>query len=187
MNKQQLLVMAQYNIWATQRLVQHLHLVSDEDVYRDVGLFFKSIFGTLNHLLLGEHYLWYSRFSAGTSPSYSLSESITSDRTACFEQLTTKSQHWIDFIATLTDEQLMGRLNYKRVNGEELCLPFTATLMHVFNHGTHHRGQVTAALTALGYACPALDLVYMLAEQSNTDRQNQENRPIENLKSGNLN
>ena len=43
------------------------------------------------------------------------------------------------------------------------------TLAHVFNHGTHHRGQITAALTALGQPCPELDLVYFLqAEQAGT-------------------
>ena len=47
-------------------------------------------------------------------------------------------------------------------------LPFAATLAHVFNHGTHHRGQVTAALTALGHPCPVLDLVYMLQEEQRT-------------------
>mgnify|MGYP003483959232 FL=1 len=47
----------------------------------------------------------------------------------------------------------------------ELTLPYSATLLHIFNHGTHHRGQITAALTSLGYSCPELDLVYMLIEQ----------------------
>jgi uncharacterized damage-inducible protein DinB len=41
-------------------------------------------------------------------------------------------------------------------------LPYAATLAHVFNHGTHHRGQVTAALTALGRPAPEIDLVWML-------------------------
>ena len=41
-----------------------------------------------------------------------------------------------------------------------------ATLAHVFNHGTHHRGQITAALTALGQPCPELDLVYFLQTEA---------------------
>ncbi len=39
-------------------------------------------------------------------------------------------------------------------------------LAHVFNHGTHHRGQITAALTALGQPSPELDLVYFLQQQA---------------------
>lgn len=46
-----------------------------------------------------------------------------------------------------------------------MSTPFAATLAHVFNHGTHHRGQITAAITALGCSCPELDLVWMLQEE----------------------
>ena len=45
-------------------------------------------------------------------------------------------------------------------------LPFAAALAHVFNHGTHHRGQVTAALTAMGRPCPELDLALMLVQEA---------------------
>ena len=55
--------------------------------------------------------------------------------------------------------------SYTTMRGQLATLPFAATLTHVFNHGTHHRGQVTAALTLLGQACPVIDLVYMLQEE----------------------
>ena len=45
-------------------------------------------------------------------------------------------------------------------------LPFAITLAHVFNHGTHHRGQITAAVTAIGHEAPELDLVFMLQAES---------------------
>jgi uncharacterized damage-inducible protein DinB len=47
-----------------------------------------------------------------------------------------------------------------------MSLPFAATLAHVFNHGTHHRGQISAALTAMGQPAPELDLVFLLQEES---------------------
>ena len=49
-------------------------------------------------------------------------------------------------------------------------LPFAATLGHVFNHGTHHRGQITAAITAMGHACPEIDMVWMLQAESAAPR-----------------
>ena len=165
MSVDSLLLMAQYNIWATQRLCQNLESVSDDDFYKDVGLYFKSIFGTLNHLLLGEHYLWYPRFAEGISPNLKLNDVIEEDPKICLAQLQIKSHQWIAFIHTLNAARLLGNLSYTRVNGEKLTLPFMPTLLHVFNHGTHHRGQITAAMTAMGYECPELDLVYMLAEQ----------------------
>ena len=53
---------ARYNAWATQRLLDAVAAVNDTDYRRDTGLFFKSIHGTLNHLLVGEHLLWFRRW-----------------------------------------------------------------------------------------------------------------------------
>lgn len=166
MNKNDLLTLAEYNIWATNRLIQSLESIRDDDYYKDVGLYFKSIAGTLNHLLLGEHYLWYSRFKEGISPQIALDTIIYTEKAALMSELQLKAINWISFINQIDETTLDGNLTYKRVSGQELTLPFAATLMHVFNHGTHHRGQITAAITALGYSCPELDLVYMLAEKN---------------------
>ncbi|MFW1850622.1 DinB family protein [Acinetobacter guillouiae] len=166
MNKDSFRILAQYNIWATQRLCESLKAVSDDDFNKDVGLYFKSIVGTLNHLLLGEHYLWYSRFKQGISPAIALNTMIQTKKTALLDELQEKSKNWIEFLEQLDEKTLNADLTYKRVSGQQLTLPYAATLMHVFNHGTHHRGQITAAMTGLGYACPELDLVYMLVEQN---------------------
>ena len=166
MNKDSVRRLAQYNIWATQRLCESLKAVSDDDFNKDVGLYFKSIVGTLNHLLLGEHYLWYSRFKQGISPAIALNTMIQTKKTALVDELQEKSKNWIEFLEQLDEKTLNADLTYKRVSGQQLTLPYAATLMHVFNHGTHHRGQITAAMTGLGYACPELDLVYMLVEQN---------------------
>ena len=166
MNKNNLLILAEYNIWATNRLIQSLESIHHDDFHQDVGLYFKSIAGTLNHLLLGEHYLWYSRFNEGVSPQIALDTIIHTEKAVLLNELQQKSVNWISFIDQIDETMLEGNLTYKRVSGQELTLPFAATLMHVFNHGTHHRSQITAAVTALGYPCPELDLVYMLAEQT---------------------
>lgn len=161
------ILMARYNSWATQRLNLILDQVSDEDFYKDQGLFFKSILGTLNHLLLGEHCLWFSRFSLGTSPRIALNSIIEKDRHVLTQTLLEKSFHWQDYLNNLDPARLDGLFHYQTSAGQDISVPFAGTLLHVFNHGTHHRGQITAALSALGYNCPELDLIYMLLEQSN--------------------
>lgn len=163
-SKENLLLLAQYNVWATQRLVEALAPVSDQHFYQDTGLFFNSIFGTLNHLLLGEHRLWYARFALNQSPVSALNQIVHSDRNLLLNDLRQKSNNWVIWLNQLDQSVLQGNLNYKTASGQAMCLPFAATLLHVFNHGTHHRGQITAAMTALGYGCPELDLVYMLVE-----------------------
>ena len=160
-------LMARYNIWATKRLIQALENVTDEDFSKDCGLFFKSILGTLNHLLVGEHYLWFHRFSEGNSPVIALNTIIEKDRYALTKALEDRAENWISFLENLDLEYVGQNLNYRTSTGKEMSLPYWSTLLHVFNHATHHRGQITAALTDMGYDCPELDLVYMLVEIDN--------------------
>lgn len=158
--------LARYNVWATHRLLEAVEKLSDEDYRRNVGLFFKSIHGTLNHLLVGEHMLWYPRFARGESPKLALNDEIEPVRERLAQALRGSSANWKPLIDSWTAERFEGNLAYTTTKGQAVSLPFASTLAHVFNHGTHHRGQITAALTMLGQACPELDMVYMLQEES---------------------
>jgi uncharacterized damage-inducible protein DinB/predicted N-acetyltransferase YhbS len=164
--KAQLLTMARYNAWATARLYRSLEALSDADYRRDAGLFFKSIHGTLNHLRVAEHLLWQRRFAEGVSPMLKLDFEAEPDRVALKQRLLEGVAAWPALIAGWDDARLVATLDYTTSQGVPASLPFAATLAHVFNHGTHHRGQVTAAITALGHECPTIDLVWMLLAQA---------------------
>lgn len=157
--------LARYNVWATRRLLEAVAALHDADYRRDVGLFFKSIHGTLNHLLVGEHLLGFRRFAEGVSPRLALDEEAEPDRQRLAERLLEGAARWQPLIDSWPAERFDGVLSYTTTRGQPATLPFAATLAHVFNHGTHHRGQVTAALTGLGRPCPQLDLVYMLQQE----------------------
>jgi uncharacterized damage-inducible protein DinB len=158
---------ARYHVWATHRLLEAVSRVPAEDYQRDVGLFFKSIHGTLNHMLVAEHLLWYARFSKGASPVLALDTEIEPHRERLAQAIKGGSANWSQLIASWPAERFDGQLDYLTSQGAPLSLPFAATLAHVFNHATHHRGQITAALTAMGQPCPELDMVYfLLAEQA---------------------
>ena len=157
--------LARYNAWATQRLLDAVAAVSDPDYRRDTGLFFKSIHGTLNHLLVGEHLLWFRRFAEGVSPLVTLAEEVDVDRSPLAERLLECAARWQPLIEGWPVERFDGVLSYTTMRGQLATLPFAATLTHVFNHGTHHRGQSTAAFTRLGQPFPELDLVYMLQQE----------------------
>ena len=122
--------------------------------------------GTLNHLLLGEHEVWYRRFAEGASPVVALDSEIEPDRHALRERLLEGALGWLPLIEVWPEARLLGRIEYRRMQGDTVVLPFAATLAHVFNHGTHHRGQVTAALTAMGRPCPELDMALMLVQET---------------------
>lgn len=153
---------ARYNVWATARVLNSVATVPEDAYRRDIGLFFKSIHGTLNHLLVGEHLLWFRRFEEGVSPKLALDAEAEPDRASLAERLLAGAARWAPLIASWPDERLAGTLDYTTTRGQQASLPFASALAHVFNHGTHHRGQITAALTALDEPCPALDLVYFL-------------------------
>ena len=157
--------LARYNAWATQRLLDAVAAVNDTDYRRDTGLFFKSIYGTLNHLLVGEHLLWFRRFAEGVSPKVGLDEEVEPDRARLAERLLQGAARWQPLIEGWPVERFDGVLSYTTMRGQLATLPFAATLTHVFNHGTHHRGQITAAFTRLGQPFPELDLVYMLQQE----------------------
>ncbi len=161
--------LARYNVWATARVLDAVRALPDEAYRRDMGLFFKSIHGTLNHLLVGEHLLWFVRFDEGRSPSLALDAEAEPDREQLAQRLRDGAARWVPLVARWPADRWNSDLAYTTTNGEAVSMPFAATLAHVFNHGTHHRGQITAAFTALGHACPVLDLIYFLrAEQAAT-------------------
>ncbi len=160
--------LARYNLWATRRLYEHIDALPEADYRRDAGLFFKSVHGTLNHLLVAEHELWRRRFAQGVSPRLKLNDEIEADRERLRERLLEGALSWQPLIASWPEARFdeASVLEYTSTQGVAMRLPFAATLAHVFNHGTHHRGQISAALTAMGHACPELDLVWMLQAES---------------------
>lgn len=160
--------LARYNAWATRRLLnEHVALLPEDEYRRDCGLFFRSVHGTLNHVLVAEHLLWWPRFTDGASPQVALEAEVEPDRAALAARLIDGAERWIGWLEALPERRFDGRIEYTTMRGAQAVLPFAATLAHVFNHGTHHRGQISAALTALGRPCPVLDLVYMLQLEAN--------------------
>jgi uncharacterized damage-inducible protein DinB len=148
--------LARYNVWATQQLLEVVDQLDDAAYRKDVGL------------LVGEHLLWYPRFAKGVSPKVELDMEAEPVRERLGQALKGGAANWQPLIASWPAERFEGKLSYTTMRGQAVSLPFAATLAHVFNHGTHHRGQITAALTALGQASPVLDLVFMLQQESKT-------------------
>ncbi|MDF3821601.1 DinB family protein [Leptospira sp. 96542] len=153
----------QFHLWATKRLFKTLNDVSLEDYKKNCGLFFLSIHGTLNHLLVAER-IWFGRFSGSAYNAKSLAEEVEPDRKKLEQLIYEIFERWEIFLKEVPKERWNEIFEYKTMRGFEAKLPFAHTIQHVQNHRTHHRGQITAALTNLGYECPELDYVYFLQE-----------------------
>jgi uncharacterized damage-inducible protein DinB len=156
--------LAGYHAWASARLMDCLAAVSDQNYRRDCGLAFRSVHGTLNHLLLADR-LWYGRFTGKPITVAGLDEELVADRDELRLQVLDIARRWCGLLPTIGAERFDGDLVFVTTEGTVRSMPFAATLAHVFNHGTHHRGQISALLTALGEPAPELDLYYYILQQ----------------------
>lgn len=160
--KDQLAQMARYHVWATDRLLTSIAPIPNEFYHKPCGLFFLSIHGTLNHLLLTDSEIWHPRFTQGRTATLPLDAEMESNRTALASRLIAATARWPEYIASLDEEALADDLRYTMTTGQMRTLPMSGALLHVFNHATHHRGQITAALSMLDFAYQPLDLPFLI-------------------------
>jgi len=153
--------LARYNAWQNQSIFDAADTLDDEARNQDRGAFFKSIRGTLSHLLWGDQ-IWMHRFSGSPAPAVSSIEAspdmagdwgeLKQQRTAMDQAISTWAQS-LD-AAWLKDDLTWFSGAAKR----EVTKPAGFLVVHFFNHQTHHRGQVHCMLTQLGYSVPGLDV-----------------------------
>jgi uncharacterized damage-inducible protein DinB len=153
--------MAHYHDWAHGRLYEQVDQLDDHDYHRDAALHFGSVHGTLNHLLLVDH-VWYGRLVREHFAIESLRDTVEPDRDALRQRLLQRGSVWLDYLAGLDDADLAGDAHFSKIDGSPATLPRASCLLHVFNHGTHHRGQISAVLTQCGLPAPEMDLPYYL-------------------------
>jgi uncharacterized damage-inducible protein DinB len=148
---------ALYNRLANERLYTACAELSDEARRRDLGAFFKSVHGTLNHLLLGDR-IWMTRFEGGMHPSTSLDAILFEDFAVLRTARADMDRRIEAFFAAPPAGFLERSLHYVNNAGVESADPVSVILPHFFNHQTHHRAQVHTLLSQLGRDPPVLDL-----------------------------
>jgi len=154
--------LASYNRWMNERLYEHCARLSDEERKRDVGAFFKSIHGTLNHILVGDR-IWFGRF---TGKQYAAVSSLAQELYSEFGELRAERQKMDDAIVawteSMTDADFDRELSYTSVvNPKPRRYPFWFAVAQFFNHQTHHRGQVTTLLSQRGVDPGVTDLIWL--------------------------
>jgi uncharacterized damage-inducible protein DinB len=169
--------MARYNAWMNERLYAVAATLGDGDRWRDLGAFFRSVHGTLNHLLLADRaWLWRFTGDAAIGGSYDTQGRLIEVRAldqelyADFETLRRERARTdaaiVAWAAALTPERLAAPLRYRTTDGRACEHPLWWAASHFFNHQTHHRGQVTALLVQLGRDPGVTDLVALLRESA---------------------
>ncbi|WGW03178.1 DinB family protein [Tropicibacter oceani] len=160
------LTMARYNAWQNKQLKAAFQALGDKELGKDRKAFFGSILATANHVLWGDR-LWLSRFTGVPAPAGAIAESTG---------LTDSGAQWaverfrtdgalIQWAERLRAVELSGPLSWHSVIlGREISKPKALCVLHLFNHQTHHRGQIHAMLTAAGAEAPVSDLAFMPEE-----------------------
>ncbi|MEM6661333.1 MAG: DinB family protein [Pseudomonadota bacterium] len=152
-------MMAAYNAWANARLYDAAASLSDDDYRRDVGAFFKSMHGTLNHLFSTD-VIWMSRFRGKPNPPWTLDHTPHDDLgelRARRKALDHEIQGWV---MSLAETEMASEISYTTITGPaQVSQPLAEALAHFFNHQTHHRGQCHGILTHVGAEAPPLDLL----------------------------
>lgn len=148
---------ARYNRLANEALYAACATLSDADRRRDLGAFFKSVHGTLNHLVLGDR-IWMTRFAGSVHPSTGLDAILFEEFDALRAARAEMDRRIEAFFAELPAGFVERTFRYVNNAGVETADPASVILPHFFNHQTHHRGQVHALLTAAGQATGDTDL-----------------------------
>ena len=148
---------ARYNTLANEALYEACTGLSDAEYRRDLGAFFRSVQGTLNHLVLGDR-IWMARFEGASHPSTNLDAILYEDFTVLHRARVALDSRIEAFFSALPADFAARSVRYVNNSGIETEDPLSVILPHYFNHQTHHRAQVHTLLSQLGYITPVLDL-----------------------------
>ncbi len=149
--------LATYNRWANRRVYTDAATLPDEVRKRPIGLFFSSIHGTLNHMLVAD-YIWMRRFTGDGPQPERLNQMLHEDFEALRAARAQEDERILGFVTALADFE--REIEYRNSTGRTFRQNLAPALTHFFNHQTHHRGQIHAGMTIVGIREPAsLDLL----------------------------
>ncbi|HEY1059023.1 MAG TPA: DinB family protein [Limnobacter sp.] len=173
MMKQHFECLAEYNQWMNRSIYSTCAQLPFNELQLDRGAFFKSIWGTLNHLAVADT-LWLKRLSqafphwavlssmhlrpwptALDAPLFVSFDALLQERIAL-------DQCFIELTAALTEAELNQPFMFTTTKGVPFKKNLGAVLLHMFNHQTHHRGQLTTLLSQMAIDFGATDLLLLV-------------------------
>lgn len=171
--KQHVCLMAEYNEWMNEKLYTSASKLSAEQLAENKGAFFGSIIGTLNHITVGDT-IWLKRFASLLTTHDELNsirqlrqpKSLDEVLFNSLSELKTRrdllDKTFSKLASSLSEAELAQSVNFQSITGIEFTKNLFSLLMHVFNHQTHHRGQVTTMLSQSGIDVGVTDLFVLI-------------------------
>ena len=168
-------LLAKYNQWINKKLLACAGELSEEELKQDMGAFFGSMLGTLNHLLVAD-IIWLQRFANHPARFNSLEllkqmespETLDQQLHSDLDDLKSIRSELdaaiVNFCEELTDTALVTSFEYRNMKGENFQNKLAYPLQHFFNHQTHHRGQLTTLLNQKGIDVGVTDLLITIRD-----------------------
>ncbi len=157
-----LALMARFNQWVNGHIYDSVAALTDEDYRRDRRAFFGSIHNTLNHLLVVDR-LWIGRIRGADTGIKSLTDILYDEFEPLRAARRREDEGLIELVDGVDEESLTATVVYRRMLGSgEQQTRLDHILITLYNHQTHHRGQVHAMLTQAGVTPTDIDVIYFL-------------------------
>jgi uncharacterized damage-inducible protein DinB len=152
-----------YSQWANEKLLQASRDLSPGELGRDFGSADKSVVGTLVHVFAAER-VWLDRVQSHVPRTFIGEE----DREFAALQRAWPPiwEAWKEWADLQTDASIHESVSYHDLKGNAHTTPLWQIVLHLVNHGAHHRGQVTGFLRAMNQKPPALDLIAFYRERA---------------------
>ncbi len=158
MNKNYFLELAQYNIWANQKMISWLSQINDEQWSQKLIGSFDSIEATAIHTA-GAEKLWFERFNNQAQPF--LTQTFQGNKNDLIEIWENASENLKNYVTDVSEEDLNETFAYKSLKGDDFSRVKYQAIAHVFNHSTYHRGQLVNYFRQVGFTkVDTTDLIY---------------------------
>ena len=165
MNFEDLQTLVDYHYWARDRLLSVVETLSKEQLTKNLGNSFPSIFDTVVHLY-GADWIWRTRWN-GESPTALPASSAFSDLDAVRNAWQEEERRIRAFLRFLGPDGVDRPIHYRGWDGRQQAQPFWQMLQHLVNHGSYHRGQVTTMLRQINVNPPkSMDLIAFYRERA---------------------
>jgi uncharacterized damage-inducible protein DinB len=152
-----------YTVWATARLLDAAAKLTPEELNRNFLTADRSVLGTLAHIF-GADRLWLKRVQG--SPASGFLNDDEGDLPFLQTAFPELHGRWIDRASALTPELLAAEIAYSDQKGNQWKQPLWEIVLHLVNHATHHRGQVSGFLRAMGHIPPSIDFSHYCRRES---------------------
>jgi uncharacterized damage-inducible protein DinB len=162
MSKAYFLTFARYNAWANRRLYDACAALGEAERRAPRRAFFGSIHATLNHLLVGDR-IWLGRI-VEAPVSLRLDQILFDDFAELRAAREAEDKRLIEIVEGIDAARLDAPLHYANTRGVPFTTPLRLVLGHIFNHQTHHRGQVHDMLSQTAVEPPELDLIIYIRQ-----------------------